>query len=194
MGEFDTSVGSTIELLLYVALAIVITLVMVVLYFVYQYWFFKKYRHATTHPDYEELRDLDGNVVQQANTICSVGAGGASCPPPINLHDLFCLGIRMDEAATRPKLQLLRTASLPTREELPTHRAASLYPRSESVPPSKSSANLILQATSTAMASSRTEPLVHTSFVPGTAPVDNTDQDIIRVQSNRADQTDPQSI
>ncbi|ETV87015.1 hypothetical protein, variant [Aphanomyces astaci] len=177
MGEFDTSVGSTIELLLYVALAIVITLVMVVLYFVYQYWFFKKYRHATTHPDYEELRDLDGNVVQQANTICSVGAG-----------------IRMDEAATRPKLQLLRTASLPTREELPTHRAASLYPRSESVPPSKSSANLILQATSTAMASSRTEPLVHTSFVPGTAPVDNTDQDIIRVQSNRADQTDPQSI
>ncbi|RHY27599.1 hypothetical protein DYB32_007651 [Aphanomyces invadans] len=140
LGLVEFSVTSTIDLLLYVALAIVITLIVVVIYFAHQYLYYKNHGSpgacawvdigltllAVAHADYEELRDLDGNIVQQANTICSNGPG-----------------IRMDEAPTRPKLQLLRAASSPTNEDVPTGRAGAMLQRSESNPGPHSSPHLV---------------------------------------------------
>ncbi|ETW05695.1 hypothetical protein H310_03414 [Aphanomyces invadans] len=125
LGLVEFSVTSTIDLLLYVALAIVITLIVVVIYFAHQYLYYKNHG-SPAHADYEELRDLDGNIVQQANTICSNGPG-----------------IRMDEAPTRPKLQLLRAASSPTNEDVPTGRAGAMLQRSESNPGPHSSPHLV---------------------------------------------------
>ncbi|KAF0718537.1 Aste57867_1639 [Aphanomyces stellatus] len=113
----DIDPSNTINILLYVGLAIIISLVIVMLYFVYQYWWFKNHG-VMAHPDYEEIRDADGNVIQQANTICSVGPG-----------------IRMDNAPTRPKLQTLRSSSLLTSAEQSTKDLKlDIFPRCSSSP------------------------------------------------------------
>ncbi|KAH9120887.1 hypothetical protein LEN26_009220 [Aphanomyces euteiches] len=92
----------SVNLVLYIAFAVIVAVVFVIIYFVYEYWWARKHANSI-HSDFEEIHDDDGYMVQQTNTICSVG-----------------VGIRMDNAPTRPKLQVLRAASMPTREELPT--------------------------------------------------------------------------